>query len=160
MAEDVAVRLERRGLQVAGRSGSVSKSVRFVAGALCALLMLSAAKAVVAQGPGGAADTVFEHLDQKSGLPAPVVQALAQDRSGFLWVATEDGISRWDGYHFRNYAMQLGVAGALPENNVFSLYSDPLGRFWIGTKSRGVARYDPVLDNFETFLPSGTERTY
>ena len=166
MAGDVALRLKHRVLQITGRSRWGLQSVRcgvsfrLLAWALCALLMLSAAKAGLAQGPGGAADAVFEHLNQKNGLPAPVVQALAQDSSGFLWVATEDGISRWDGYHFRNYAMQLGVAGALPENNVFSLYSDPLGRFWIGTKSRGVVRYDPALDKFETFLPSGKEHTY
>jgi diguanylate cyclase (GGDEF)-like protein len=128
---------------------------------ICVALLLAAiAVSAGAQGSGRYADTIFEHIDQKSGLPSPIVQAVALDGSGFVWVGTGSGISRWDGYHFRNYAMQVGAAGSLPDNNIYALYADPLGRLWIGTKSRGLALYNPALDNFQTFVPPGKEKAY
>jgi diguanylate cyclase (GGDEF)-like protein len=96
------------------------------------------------------ADTVFEHLTERDGLTTPVVEAFAEDGDGFLWVGTQEGMSRWDGYHFRNYQAVLGVAGALPDNLVQVLYGDPQGRLWVGTNA-GLALYDRARDQFTTF---------
>jgi ligand-binding sensor domain-containing protein len=96
------------------------------------------------------ADTVFEHLTERDGLTTPVVEAFGEDGDGFLWVGTQEGMSRWDGYHFRNYQAVLGVAGALPDNLVQVLYGDPQGRLWIGTNA-GLALYDKTRDQFTTF---------
>ncbi len=79
-----------------------------------------------------------------------MISAFAEDGDGFLWVGTQEGMSRWDGYHFRNYQAVLGVAGALPDNLVQVLYSDPQGRLWIGTNA-GLALYDRERDQFTTF---------
>lgn len=128
---------------------------------LCAALaLLLAATFSLAQSPAQHADVVFEHLDRKSGLPSPIVQAVAQDGHGFLWIGTGSGVSRWDGYHFRNYGFQVGVPGSLPDNNIYCMYTDPMGTLWMGTKSRGVARYDSVHDQFRTFVPPSKEMTY
>jgi diguanylate cyclase (GGDEF)-like protein len=130
-------------------------------GLVCATLaLLLAATFSFAQSSVRHADVIFDHLDQKSGLPSPIVQAVAQDGHGFLWVGTGSGVSRWDGYHFRNYQFEDGVPGALPDNNIYSMYTDPTGTLWIGTKSRGVARYDPVRDAFQTFAPANKGKTY
>lgn len=107
-----------------------------------------------AQEPARRADVIFEHLDHTNGLPSPIVQALAQDGEGFLWVGTGSGVSRWDGYRFRNYQVQVGVPGSLPDNDVYTMYTDPEGRLWIGTRSGGVVRYDAVHDRFVTFTPA------
>jgi ligand-binding sensor domain-containing protein len=113
-----------------------------------------------AQGPARRADVIFEQLDRNNGLPSPIVQALAQDGDGFLWVGTGSGVSRWDGYRFRNYQFQVGVAGALPDNDIYSMYTDPRRTLWIGTRSRGVARYDAVHDRFQTFAPPGKNQEF
>src|ERR1700722_9301025 len=62
-------------------------------------------------GPSRYADTVFQHLDEHDGLPTPMVMAFAEDGDGFLWVATQGGLARWDGYRFRNYEAVLGAPG-------------------------------------------------
>jgi diguanylate cyclase (GGDEF)-like protein len=96
------------------------------------------------------ADTVFQHLDERDGLATPAISAFAQDGDGFLWVGTQGGMSRWDGYHFRNYQAALGVPGALPDDLVQALYGDPQGRLWVGTNG-GLALYDRERDQFITF---------
>ncbi len=114
---------------------------------------------VTAQGPGGFADTIFDQINHKNGLPGAVAQAIAQDSDGFLWVGTESGLSRWDGYHFHSYASQPDVAGSLPSNNVMTLYLDPERRLWVGT-NHGLSRYDAAQDRFETFTPDGPHGDY
>lgn len=126
----------------------------------CALLPLFPATLGFAQGPARHADVIFQNLGRESGLPSPIVQAVAQDGHGFLWIGTGSGISRWDGYHFRTYSVQVGVPGALPDNDVYSMYTDPQGTLWIGTRSRGVARYESDRDEFQTFAPAGKEKSY
>jgi ligand-binding sensor domain-containing protein/signal transduction histidine kinase len=93
------------------------------------------------------ADTLFQHIGLEQGLPHAVVTALAQDASGFLWVGTQGGLARWDGYRFRVYQPELNNPHSLPDNNVFCLLRDRAGRLWVGTNG-GLARYDPIGDRF------------
>jgi diguanylate cyclase (GGDEF)-like protein len=159
-ASTVHHRVEAGDCELQGRSdrrrGSGLSWWQVAAGA-AVLLLGTAGRGVGATQPSqGAraettyADTVFEHLTERDGLAAPVVEAFAEDGDGFLWVGTQEGMSRWDGYHFRNYQAVLGVTGALPDNLVQVLYGDPQGRLWIGT-SAGLALYDRNRDQFTTF---------
>jgi diguanylate cyclase (GGDEF)-like protein len=95
-------------------------------------------------------DTIFQHLGDADGLSTSVISAIAQDGDGFLWVGTQGGLARWDGYRFRRYQAVPGAAGALPNNSVQALYGDPRGRLWIGTDS-GLARYDRERDRFTPY---------
>lgn len=126
----------------------------------CAVGALLIAGTLFAQAPAQHADVIFQSLERDDGLPSPIVQALAQDGHGFIWVGTGSGVSRWDGYRFRNYTEQIGVHGALPDNDIYSMYTDPRGTVWVGTEARGVARYDSAHDDFDTFVPAGKEKTY
>ncbi|USX11556.1 ATP-binding protein [Oxalobacteraceae bacterium OTU3CAMAD1] len=116
-----------------------------------------------AAGAGEAADVVaperwseltlpmFQAVGAPQGLGNVIVMAVAQDRTGFLWVATAGGLSRWDGYRFRNYTNSPDDPRSLPDNYVLSLYSDRRGRFWVGTSTGGLARYVPGDDGFVTY---------
>jgi diguanylate cyclase (GGDEF)-like protein len=112
------------------------------------------------KGPGRFPDTIFSQLDRKDGLGTTAIHGFMVDGDGFLWIASEDGLLRWDGYRFHAYAQQMGVPGSLPDNYIRTLCRDGRGRLWIGTESGGLARYIPERDDFETFLPKGSSQTF
>ncbi|MEN9867280.1 MAG: hypothetical protein RL748_2870, partial [Pseudomonadota bacterium] len=93
-------------------------------------------------------DTVFQHVDTEHGMPNASVTALAQDGEGFIWVGTQDGLARWDGYRFHNYQPRSQDRNSLPGNLVFALHTDSKGRVWVGTASSGLARYERSIDGF------------
>ena len=97
------------------------------------------------------ADPVFQHYTPDNGLPNLSVTALAQDGDGFIWVGTQDGVARWDGYRFRSYKPDRRDPTALPDNSIVRLHVDPRGRLWIGTSAGGLARYDRDRDGFVTY---------
>ena len=97
------------------------------------------------------ADPVFQHYTPDNGLPNLSVTALAQDGDGFIWVGTQDGVARWDGYRFRSYKPDRKDPAALPDNSIVRLHADPRGRLWIGTSAGGLARYDRNRDGFVTY---------
>ncbi|WP_149196679.1 ligand-binding sensor domain-containing protein, partial [Luteimonas suaedae] len=78
------------------------------------------------------------------GLPSNRINALVEDRHGYLWIATSDGLARYDGTGFRIWREEQG----LPNNFVWSLALDADGRLWIGTAYGGLAVYEPEEDRF------------
>jgi len=90
----------------------------------------------------------FQTLGAQSGLANPIVTSVAQDQYGFLWAGTQGGLSRWDGYRFRNYVFSPDDSRSLPDNYVTVLHTDPRGRLWVGMASGGLARYEPEHDGF------------
>ena len=80
-------------------------------------------------------DTVFQHWLIEQGLPHSAVTALAQDGTGFLWIGTQDGLARWDGYHFRHFKFDAADTKSLPNNFVRVLFVDPHGQLWVGTRA-------------------------
>ena len=83
-----------------------------------------------------------------------MVTAFAEDGDGFLWVGTQSGLQRWDGYKFWTYKTVLGSADSLPDDLVQSLYTDWQGRLWLGTSSGGMAMYDRSSDKFVRYRSS------
>ena len=93
----------------------------------------------------GLADTLFTHH------PDPETASgtdIAQDGTGFIWLATQGGLTRWDGYHFRRYTADPQTPGSLPDSFLLALYVDDRGRLWVGTSAGGIARYDADHDTF------------
>jgi len=102
----------------------------------------------------GLADVALQPIAKDRELPnAAFPYALAIDGDGFLWMGTQNGLARWDGYRFRIYAATSGRAGGLPDNQARLLHTDAAGRLWIGTMS-GLARYDRAHDRFISYRTS------
>ncbi|MEA1676798.1 diguanylate cyclase [Nitrospirillum sp. BR 11163] len=93
--------------------------------------------------------TLFSNVGRESGLPHPIAMALAQDSDGFVWVGTQGGLSRYDGYRFRTFLHQDGVPGSLPGNVITALVPATAGRLWVSTATGNVARYDPATGQFQ-----------
>lgn len=96
------------------------------------------------------ADTAFQHINTDHGLPQGTATALAQDRDGFIWVGTQGGLARWDGYRFHVYQANPYDPHSLPDGYITTLFVDQQGRFWIGTKSAGLVLFLPQADQFRT----------
>ena len=72
---------------------------------------------------------MFINFTVDDGLPSSLIYSINQDRKGYIWIATDMGLSRFDGYVFRNFTVKDG----LPHNDIFGTYEDSKGRLWIKT---------------------------
>lgn len=82
------------------------------------------------------------------GLSQSSVTAIVQDERGFLWVGTQAGLNRFDGYEFRRYLADPDDPLALDDATITALAVHPSGSVWIGTQQEGVAHHDPRHDIF------------
>ncbi len=96
-------------------------------------------------------DLSFQHISVEQGLSQPNVYSIAQDRTGFIWVATADGLSRYDGSTFKVFRRVAGDKTSLSDNFVVKLFSDSKGTLWIGTRDGGLNRYNPIQSTFTHF---------
>ena len=85
------------------------------------------------------------------GLPSRMVLALAEDRQGHIWAATDGGLVRYDGGGLRVWEHDPDQPGSLPGNEIETLLVDPLDRVWVGINGKGVARLDADRERFKTF---------
>lgn len=92
----------------------------------------------------------FQHLNLGANLAQTVTNAIAEDEDGFLWVGTQGGLVRWDGYRHKLYLPKAGDPHALPDNWVQVLHLAPNGRLWIGTSGGGLAYHDRLQEHFTT----------
>ena len=99
------------------------------------------------------ADLRFRHLSAADGLAHSGVTAVLQDRIGFMWIGTEDGLSRYDGHRFITFKHEADEPDSLSNNVIHDLMEDNNGRIWIATEAGGVSVYDPFTNSFEQFIP-------
>ncbi|MGU3389708.1 diguanylate cyclase domain-containing protein [Sphingomonas sp. M1A8_2b] len=135
-----------------------------IAGGVCSLAahaylptnISRAAKTAIAPGVGrtdpwaATADLLFKVAARDDGIPdAGLPRSVAQDGEGFVWIATDAGLARWDGTGFKTYSTDPSLgAGALPEPMVNLVFTDAVGRLWLGMSAEGLLRYDPATDGF------------
>ncbi len=113
---------------------------------VCLLLAGSLAGSLHAQQP----PLRFEHITTEQGLSQNSVNCIFQDRTGFLWIGTQDGLHKYDGYQFTVYRHNPDEPGSLSNDLVHAIYEDQAGALWIGTYGGGLNRFDRRT---ETFLP-------
>ena len=93
----------------------------------------------------------FEKVSLEEGLSQSSVNAIVQDKIGFLWVGTQDGLNRYDGYDFRVFKKQPFDSTSLATNFITSLLIDSKNNLWIGTLSGGLHLYLPEKESFIQF---------
>ena len=93
----------------------------------------------------------FEHLSLAEGLSQSSVYAILQDKHGFLWIGTEDGLNRYDGYRFTHYRHDPTNPRSLSANLVQILYEDRDGTLWVGVENGGLNAYDRKTESFTRY---------
>src|SRR6478609_9497790 len=85
----------------------------------------------------------FSRLTKEDGLSSDVIYDMLQDRNGFLWIATHDGLDRYDGYQFRHYRDDPHDTNSISGNFVHCIKEDSNGILWL-TNNNGLNCLDPV----------------
>lgn len=89
----------------------------------------------------------FEKISIEDGLSQSDITAMVQDETGFLWMATNNGLNRYDGYNFVTYKHAPDKEQSISGNVIFTLDAAREGQIWIGSKN-GLDRYDPRTEKF------------
>src|SRR5689334_272462 len=90
----------------------------------------------------------FEHLTIEDGLSQNAGLAIFQDSRGFLWVGSQDGLNRYDGYTFKVFKHDPDDPNSISHNSILSITEDNEGYLWVGTWGGGLNRFDPVTETF------------
>ncbi|MCP4602451.1 MAG: response regulator [Proteobacteria bacterium] len=90
----------------------------------------------------------FERLSPEQGLSQNTVQCILQDRYGFMWFGTQDGLNKYDGYKFTVYRHDPDNSASLANNYVLSMFEDTRGNLWIGTRGDGLDKLDRKTETF------------
>lgn len=115
------------------------------------LLALSAgfnAACMVAQVQSPTTTLPVEWITVDDGLPQGMVRAILQDRTGYLWFGTKDGLARSDGYGYTVFRHDERDSMSLCADHISALHEDRAGRLWVGTEAGAVDRYDPRTGGF------------
>ncbi|HRH70818.1 MAG TPA: ATP-binding protein [Flavobacteriales bacterium] len=96
----------------------------------------------------------FRALTIEDGLSQGMVSSIIQDRAGFMWFATKDGLNRYDGYSFRVFRHDPTDSTTVRDNRIEVLYEDRAGLLWVGTNN-GLDVFDPTTEIFHHFSCGG-----
>lgn len=112
------------------------------------LFCMKMQKRIDAQQPQTMLETQFELFNNKNGLSQGFVSCIFQDKTGFLWFATKDGLNKFDGYHITVYRYNPEEKYSLTDNSISFLTEDVNGNFWVGTRNKGLFLFDRFHENF------------
>jgi ligand-binding sensor domain-containing protein/serine phosphatase RsbU (regulator of sigma subunit) len=91
----------------------------------------------------------FKKLTVENGLSQSSVTCILQDRNGFIWLGTQDGLNRYDGYKLKIFKNISSDSTSLSENFIFSIYQDDQGVLYIETQSGKFHKYNPRRESFQ-----------
>lgn len=139
------------------RSGRHGGSDRGWASALVALWLAMALPSAAHDRAGSDAvafgtNIRFTRIGLDEGLAQSSVYAVIQDRQGYMWMATQDGLHRYDGYSFRIFRHDPADPASISSSSVSALHEDREGRLWVGTSGGGISIFDPGEGTFRRIM--------
>ena len=104
-------------------------------------------------------DPKFEHIDVKDGLPENSVHCILQDHFGFLWLGTQNGLVRYDGYSMTVYQPGPDNPKSIADNRIRAICEDHAGTLWVGTYLGGLNKFDRSNGTFTRYLTNPMDST-
>lgn len=101
---------------------------------------------------GMATSPSFAHILEPEIETLGHINSITEDRHGFIWIAGQNGLARYDGYRVQIYQRERGVDGGLPHSTVNDLYKDQSGQLWFATRS-GLGRFNEQAESIDVFRP-------
>lgn len=93
----------------------------------------------------------FKRITTDNGLSQSDINTIHQDKNGFMWFGTHDGLNRYDGYTFKVFQPEPKNPNSIPSNLIFDITEDVNGNLWIGTTGAGLVYFDLATEKFTTF---------
>lgn len=93
----------------------------------------------------------FDRLDIKKGLPESNVSTIKEDSEGYIWLSTQNGLVRYDGYRYKIYRLGSQKLNRQVATLVFSIVEDNNKNIWVSTLVNGLFRYNRQTDTFQQF---------
>ena len=100
----------------------------------------------------------FRKLTIHEGLSNNWTNCVMKDRQGFVWMATRNGLNKYDGYDFTIYRYQYNDSSSISDNWVNVLLEDQIGDIWIGTNHTGLNKYLRKKDKFVRYVPESAHK--
>ncbi|GAB3278715.1 sensor histidine kinase [Larkinella harenae] len=100
----------------------------------------------------------FKHITTQNGLSQSNVTCILQDKRGFMWFGTQDGLNLYDGNSFTVYRNDENRPSSLSDDFIRSLYEDRKGRLWIGTDNGGLCLFDKSTGGFVIYRHAKDKR--
>ncbi|HSL90577.1 MAG TPA: two-component regulator propeller domain-containing protein [Ignavibacteriaceae bacterium] len=97
-------------------------------------------------------DIQFTNVGIEDGLSNSTVYSIIQDKKGFMWFGTQNGLNKYNGYNFTVFKNIPFDSTSLTDNWVLALLEDSKGNIWVGTHSGGVSMYDRNLGHFINYV--------
>jgi two-component system sensor histidine kinase ChiS len=94
----------------------------------------------------------FERISIEQGLSYNEVTYFLQDRKGFIWIGTQDGLNKYDGYKFTVYRHNTNDITSTSCHRIWSIFEDDSGIIWIGTLDGGLNRFNPDNKQFTYYM--------
>jgi len=94
----------------------------------------------------------FDHLTIENGLPQNSAQCVIRDKQGFIWIGTQEGLVRYDGYDTRIFKHNGEDVNSLSANDISSIVEDEEGNLWIGTINGGLNLFNTKTEQFKHYL--------
>jgi ligand-binding sensor domain-containing protein len=91
---------------------------------------------------------IFDRLTIRDGLSNNSINDIVQTHDGYVWIATKDGLNRYDGQHFKVFKHNPFDTTTVPENYIYCLLESRDSTLWVGTWGGGLCRYDPGQEGF------------
>ncbi|WP_206512337.1 EAL domain-containing protein [Colwellia sp. Arc7-635] len=115
------------------------------------ILLPTYSKALAAENNINQTPLKFERISISEGLSQSYVYDIVQDKNGFIWIATQDGLNRYDGKNFVYYRHDSTNRSSIADNFIRKLFIDNKNALWVGTNA-GLSRYNESLDSFDNFF--------
>ncbi len=96
-------------------------------------------------------DLNFDFISADKGLSQNTIHCILQDKYGFMWFATEDGLDRYNGYGFTTFKNDPMERKSVSDNFIWTVYEDHEGTIWVGTNNGGLCKFNRDEQNFTIY---------
>ncbi len=124
---------------------------RFVINWICTAVMFIFLTALVTSLQAQTNEIKFKRISIEQQLSHKTAFCIIQDRKGFIWIGTKNGLNRYDGYQFQEFKHDADKKESLSGNHIQALFEDRDGYIWVGTYEGGLNRLDPKTGNCKVY---------